>query len=80
MLGHVPEGGIGDDANLLDVLVVVSHEAEVGRHCSETFPSGKPRGFDDEAGEPSGFSNKWVDRFRELLKVAFCERGLGSHI
>jgi hypothetical protein len=80
MLCDSSQGGISYKANLPDVLVMIPHEAEVGRHCAKTFPSGKGRDLDNEAGEISGFFNVWVDRFRELHKVALLERGLWSHV
>src|ERR1035437_1207096 len=80
MLGDIAQGGISYEGNLLDVLVVISHEAEVGRHCAQAFPSGKRWGLDDKSRELSGFSNVWVDRFRKLHKVALLKCGLWSQI
>jgi hypothetical protein len=80
MLGDISQGGIGYEGNLLDMLLVISHETEVGRHGSETFPSRECRGIDDKTRETSGFSNVWVDRFREFHKVALLESGLWSHV
>ena len=69
-LRDVSHGGVGHQANLLDVLVMISHEADVGRHCPEIFPSGKLGGLDDEAGETTRFCDVGVDGYRELREVA----------
>ena len=71
----ISQSGIGHESNLFDVLVMIFHEAEVGRHRSKTFPAGKRMGLDDEAGEPTCFFNLGVDRSCELNKVALLERG-----
>ena len=52
-----PHVRVGDDADFLDVLVMISHEAKLVDHCPETLPSRKRRGFDDETwvhSMPSG--------------------------
>jgi len=80
MLCDISYGGIGNKANLLDVLVMIPHEAGVGRHCAKAFPPGKRGDLDDEACEISGFQNVRVHDFRELHKVLLLERGPWSHI
>ena len=80
MLSDFSQSGIAYEADLLDVPVMISHEAEVGRHCSETLPPGKRRGLDDDAGEISRLLNVWVDCFRELGKIALLEGFLEPHI
>ena len=41
LLGDFSQGGIGYESDPLDVLVMASHKAEVGRHCSKALPSRK---------------------------------------
>src|SRR5687768_12744901 len=72
-LSDCAHSGIGYDGDLLDVLVMISHEAEVGRHGAETFPFGKRRGLDHDACDTSRLLNMRVDRFREPSKVASLE-------
>ena len=80
MLCDISQGGIGYEANILYVPVMISNEAKVGRHCPETFPSRKHRSLDDKTGEVSGFFNVRVDCFCELHKVVLPKRGLWSYI
>ena len=54
MLSDISQRGIGYDADLLDVLVVISHESEMSDHRSEAFPSGERWDFDDETREAAG--------------------------
>jgi hypothetical protein len=80
MLRDISQGGIGDNADPFDVLVMISHEAKMARHCPEALPSWERGGLNDETGEIASFFNVRVNRFRELHKVALFKLGLGSHI
>jgi len=80
MLRDISQRGIGDNADPLDVLVMISHKTKMARHCPQALPSWKGGDLDDETGEISGFFNVGVNRFRELHKVALFKPGLGSHI
>ena len=80
MLSDISQRGIGDNADFLDVLVMISHKTKMARHCPEAVPSWKGGDLDDETGEISLFFNVSVNRFRELHKVALFKRGLGSHV
>ncbi len=80
MLSEISQGGIGYNADLLDVLMVISHKTKMTRHSPEALPSWKGGDLDDETGEISLFFDVRVNRFRELHKVALLKLGLGSHI
>ena len=80
MLGDISKRGIGYDADLLDVLVMISHKTKMARHCPEALPSRKGGDLDDETGEISLFFNVGINRFRELHKVAVFKAGLWPHI
>ena len=80
MLSDITQGGIGYDADLLDVFVVISHKAKMARHCPKALPSRKGGDLDDETGETSPLFNVGINRLRELHKVAFFKLGFGSHI
>ena len=80
MLSDISQVGIGYNADLLDVLVMISHKTKMARHCPEALPSWKGGDLDDETGEISLFFNVGVNRVRELRKVALFKLGLGSHI
>src|SRR5918993_4556287 len=79
-LSHSAHGGISHHGDLLDVSVVISYEAEVGRHCAKTLPSGKSRGLDHDAREASRLLDIRVDRFRELSEVALLETTRNLHM
>ncbi len=52
MFGGIPHVGVGDHRNLLDVLLMVADEAEVGHHRAEAVPTGgEGLRIDDQAGE-----------------------------
>jgi len=80
MLGDISQGGISDQANLLDVFVMIAHEAKVGGYGAKTVPPGKLRCLNDDTGKIPGLLDVRVNCFRKFNKVAFLERGLRSHI
>src|SRR5262249_26028290 len=79
LLHEIAQSGVGDDGHLLDVLVVISNEAEVGGHCAEAVPSGKRRRLDDQPGKIACLLDERIDGLRELREVVLLERGLRSN-
>jgi len=77
MLSDISQRGIGYDADLLDVLVVISHKAKMARHCPKALPSRKGGDLDDETGEISPLFNVGINRLRELHEVASSSLDLG---
>src|SRR4030095_6199827 len=80
MLSDIPQWGIGYNADLLDVLVMISHKSKMACHCAEALPAWKGSGLDDETCESSPLFNVGINRFRELHKVALFKLRLRSHI
>src|SRR4029450_8429305 len=80
MLSDISQCGIGYKADLLDVLVMISHKSKMACHCAEALPAWKGRGLDDGTCESAPFFNVGVNRFRELHKVALSKLRLRSHI
>ena len=66
--------GVGHDGDLADALVMVSYEAEVGRHRAEAVPAGKRGDLDDEPGEPARRFDVRIDCSRQLHEVVALER------
>ena len=80
VLGHVSHGGVRDERNLFDVLVMVPHEAEVSGQRSERGPTGKARRFHDEAREVALRGNVRIDRLSKLLEVRFLQRRFRTEV
>src|SRR6188472_1375221 len=80
MLSDISHWGIGDNGDLLDVLVMISHKAKMTRHRPQALPAWKRGDLDDETGESSLFFNVGVNGFGELLKVVLFQPGPWSHI
>src|SRR3954471_18864475 len=74
-LADVADGGIGDDGDLLHALVMVPHEANVGRHRAQAVPAGKFRRLEDDAGEAAGLLDVRIDRLCELREILLGEGG-----
>ncbi len=64
MLCYISQVGVRYDSDSLYALVMISDKAKLVGHCPKTFPSGKPRGFDDEANKTTGGLDVRVDRTR----------------
>ncbi len=71
MLCDISQVGVRYDCDSLDALVMISNEAKVVDHCPKTLPSGKRRGFEDEASKTAGCLDVRVDRLREFTKSSF---------
>ena len=80
MLSDISHWGIGDNGDLLDVLVMISHKAKMARHRPKALPPWKGGHLDDETGESSLLFNVGINGFRELLKVVLFQPGPGSHV
>src|SRR5512135_338986 len=69
MLGHVAQRRVGDERDPADVALVVSHEAEVSGHCTETVPAREGWGIDYQATEAAGLCDPGVGQRGKLEEV-----------
>jgi hypothetical protein len=79
MLGEIAQVRVGDDRDLLHVLVVIADESDVGHHRPQTVPTRKVGHVDDEAGEVAVVLDLGVDGLGQFSEVILVERGYEAH-
>jgi hypothetical protein len=76
VFGEVAQMRVRDDGDLLDVLVVITHEPQVGHQCPEAVPAGKVGHVDDEACEVTVRIDLGIDGSAECNEVLLVQRRL----
>ena len=75
--GDVTQVRVGDDGDLLDVLVVVVDESDVGHQRAEAVPAGEMGHLEDEAGEVAVRLDPGSTALARSTKSCFCSDDSG---